>query len=60
MRPTPPTLTASVERFAQALLAYHTASFQMSQALGRVVRHNRSFCTDLREIVVRTARSKGS
>lgn len=60
MRPTHPTLTASVEQFAQALLAYHTASFQMSQALNRLVRHNRSFCTDLREIVVRTAPSRGS
>ena len=54
MRPFRPNLTAAVERFTLALHAYHTASFQMSQALGRLVRHNRSFCTELREIVVRT------
>lgn len=54
MRPFRPNLTAAVERFTLALHAYHTASFQMSEALGRLVRHNHSFCTELREIVVRT------
>ena len=55
MPPSRPNLTASVAQLTVALHAYHAASFQMSQALGRLVRHNHSFCTDLREIVVRTA-----
>lgn len=50
-----PNLNASVEKFTQALLAYHTASGQMNASLARLIAHQRDFSLALRDIVVNTA-----
>lgn len=55
MRKRHPNLNASVDKFTQALLAYHTASGQMNASLARLIAHQRDFSQALRDIVVSTA-----
>ena len=55
MRTATPGLRRSVELFASALCDYHAASFQMNQALGRLIQHNEAFRAELRKIAVVTA-----
>ncbi|SDG67682.1 hypothetical protein [Propionivibrio dicarboxylicus] len=55
MRQRRPNLNASVEKFTQALLAYHSATAQMHGSLARLIAHQRDFSIALREIVVSTA-----
>jgi len=55
MRQRRPNLNASVEKFTQALLAYHSATGQMNASLARLIAHHRDFSLALRDIVVSTA-----
>ncbi|WP_319242124.1 hypothetical protein [uncultured Propionivibrio sp.] len=55
MRQHRPNLNASVEKFTQALLAYHSATGQMNASLARLIAHHRDFSRALRDIVVSTA-----